>query len=314
MQASMFNVRVPLDQAGQGDDVFLMNTFTDAQLIVSRDVAALLDRLGSDAVTLKPEEREALATLSEQGFIVDDRESERRHIEQFFRDFRESTDQLRVTVLTTLQCNFACDYCFQGDHGDYNKIRREDDAGDGRARGRVDGGAARRAEAGELRADALWRRAAAQPAGGVLPGRTALESSQARGVRMVVNVITNGLLLTPDVVDRLAPFGLNAVKVTLDGDHDTHNRMRPLRGGQGTFDKIIENVRRVAGKVPHLHRRQLRRDLGRQLSRAARFPARAGVRRQAGPGRVQADHPRAEAAAAQGPHPAHRRRHREASR
>ena len=25
--------------------------------------------------------------------------------------------------------------------------------------------------------------------------------------------------------------------------------MRPLRGGQGTFDKIIENVRKVAGKV-----------------------------------------------------------------
>ena len=26
-----------------------------------------------------------------------------------------------MTVLTTLQCNFACDYCIQGDHGDYNK-------------------------------------------------------------------------------------------------------------------------------------------------------------------------------------------------
>ena len=24
-------------------------------------------------------------------------------------------------MLTTLQCNFACDYCIQGDHGDYNK-------------------------------------------------------------------------------------------------------------------------------------------------------------------------------------------------
>ncbi len=26
-----------------------------------------------------------------------------------------------MTVLTTLQCNFACDYCIQGDHGEYNK-------------------------------------------------------------------------------------------------------------------------------------------------------------------------------------------------
>ncbi|MEX2661929.1 MAG: SPASM domain-containing protein, partial [Vicinamibacterales bacterium] len=65
---------------------------------------------------------------------------------------------------------------------------------------------------------------------------------------MQINVITNGLLLTPEVVDRLAPCGLNVVKITLDGDRDTHNRMRPLRGGQGTFDKIIGNIRKVAGR------------------------------------------------------------------
>ena len=74
-------------------------------------------------------------------------------------------------------------------------------------------------------------------------------ASQARGVTMQINVITNGLLLTPEVVDRLLPFGLKGVKITLDGDRDTHNRMRPLRGGQGTFDKIIANVRKVSPKV-----------------------------------------------------------------
>ena len=41
MQPSMFNLRVPLPAR---DEVFLMNTLTDAQLVVSRDVAALLDR------------------------------------------------------------------------------------------------------------------------------------------------------------------------------------------------------------------------------------------------------------------------------
>ena len=48
-----------------------------------------------------------------------------------------------------------------------------------------------------------------------------------------------------DRLTALAPLG---VKVTLDGDRDTHNRMRPLRGGQGTFDKILKNVRAVADR------------------------------------------------------------------
>ena len=72
----------------------------------------------------------------------------------------------------------------------------------------------------------------------------------ARGIPQVVNVITNGLLLTPEIVERLLPVGLNGIKITLDGDREAHDRMRPLRGRQGTFDRIIENVRRVAPLVP----------------------------------------------------------------
>src|SRR5205085_5347487 len=73
--------------------------------------------------------------------------------------------------------------------------------------------------------------------------------ARARGVKLLLNIITNGLLLTPEVVDRLLPYGLNGVKITLDGDRETHDRMRPLRGRQGTFDRIVENMRRVAPKV-----------------------------------------------------------------
>src|SRR5882672_1177827 len=60
MQPSMFNLRVPLPAR---DEVFLMNTLTDAQFVVSSDVAALLDRLPTDesAGPLGNEEREALA-------------------------------------------------------------------------------------------------------------------------------------------------------------------------------------------------------------------------------------------------------------
>ena len=46
---------------------------------------------------------------------------ERESLDRFFTTFREDTSQLRLTVLTTLQCNFACGYCIQGDHGDHNR-------------------------------------------------------------------------------------------------------------------------------------------------------------------------------------------------
>src|SRR5687768_12095571 len=247
MQPSMFNVRVPLEER---DEVFLMNTFTDAQLIVSREVSDLLDRLGAGPLPppLTAEQREALATLTENGFIVESRERDRQNIRDYFHTVRENQDQLRVTVLTTLQCNFACGYCFQGDHGDYNKHA---------AKMTLDT-AERVAKWADERLDALAPESFVLTFFGGEPllnlpvvyflAERMWTSCQARGVRMLVNVITNGLLLTPEVVDRLAPFGLNGVKVTLDGDRDMHNRMRPLRGGQGTFDKIINNIRLVAGK------------------------------------------------------------------
>ena len=248
MQPSMFNVRVALEDR---NEVFLMNTFTDAQLIVSREVSDLLDRVGTEAAwpaVLDDEKREALSTLTDNGFIVESREIDNRNVEDFFRDVRESTDQLRVTVLTTLQCNFACDYCIQGDHGDYNKSAAKMSLET----------AARVAAWSEDRLDVLTPESFVLTFFGGEPllnlpvvydlAERMWTACDKRGVRMLINVITNGLLLSPDVVDRLTPFGLNGVKITLDGDRDAHNRMRPLRGGQGTFDKIVQNIRLVAHK------------------------------------------------------------------
>jgi uncharacterized protein len=247
MQPSMFNLRVPL---AARDDIFLMNTLTDAQLVVSSDVVALLDRIGRDEFSepASSEERQALGLLRDNGFLVENRAADRQALDRYLSEVKNDSSELHITLLTTLQCNFACDYCFQGDHGDYNthadKMSLET--------------AQKVAVWFERELDRLRpERFVLTFFGGEpllnLPvmymlAERARRAADARGVRLVTNIITNGLLLTPDVVDRMLPFGLNGVKITLDGDKDTHNRMRPLRGGQGTFDRIVENIRAVADR------------------------------------------------------------------
>jgi uncharacterized protein len=248
MLPSMFNLRVPLEAR---DDVFLMNTLTDAQLVVSRDVVDLLDRAGRDELAgadPSAEEREALDLLWENGFLVADRADDRQALDRYLTGVKADTSELNITLLTTLQCNFACDYCFQGDHGDYNthadKMSLET--------------AARVGDWFERELDRVRPQKFVLTFFGGEPllnlpvmytlAERAWRAAQSRGLQIFVNIITNGLLLTPEVVDRMLPFGLNGVKITLDGDRDTHNRMRPLRGGQGTFDRIVENIRQVADR------------------------------------------------------------------
>src|SRR4029077_7835716 len=117
MESSIFNLRVPLPER---DEVFLMNTITDAQVVVSSDVADLLDS-AADRRPMSAAERDALEVLTEHGFLVESRSADRQRLDDYLTGIKSSTAELNVTVLTTLQCNFACDYCFQGDHGDYNK-------------------------------------------------------------------------------------------------------------------------------------------------------------------------------------------------
>jgi uncharacterized protein len=247
MQPSIFNVQVPLPDR---DEVFLMNTFTDAQLIVSPDVPALLDRVARGDASFTGEERATLRTLAENGFVVESREAERDDLREYFRNVREDTEQVKVTVLTTLQCNFACDYCFQGDHGDHNLFAQKMTIAE----------AARATRWIEARLDAVRPKQFVLTLFGGEPllnlpvayylAESCHAACRARGIEQRITIITNGLLLTEEVVDRLLPYGLAGVKVTLDGDRDTHNRMRPLRGRQGTFDRIVENMRRVAPRVP----------------------------------------------------------------
>lgn len=59
---------------------------------------------------------------------------------------------------------------------------------------------------------------------------------------------TNGYLLTPGSYDKLTKYNVLHYQITLDGFAEVHDKTRPLVNGNGTWDKIIENLKYINSK------------------------------------------------------------------
>ncbi len=65
-------------------------------------------------------------------------------------------------------------------------------------------------------------------------------------------LITNGTLLTRDVVELLSRYEVSMVQVTLDGPRTVHNSRRPLIGNRGSYDLIMSNLEKSVDVIPLL--------------------------------------------------------------
>ena len=45
---------------------------------------------------------------------------------------------------------------------------------------------------------------------------------------------TNGYLLTPNIIDQIFSVGLTNFQITVDGDEESHNKLRVLKNGNPT--------------------------------------------------------------------------------
>ena len=193
------------------------------------------------------EDDDAIADeLAAQGFLVEDR----AHDDRRLRDHLSSValhepGVMSITLLPTLACNLACTYCFQKGSPAYNTMSREteeqtiefilrkvDQAGSRELRMEYFGGEPL------ARKDVVLRTA-----------EILSRSMAARGGVFSWHIITNGVNLDRPFVEAMNRFGAGGIKVTLDGDKETHDKTRVYRSGKGSFDVIFENLVAVADHV-----------------------------------------------------------------
>jgi len=173
--------------------------------------------------------------LAAGGYVVEDQVDE-LDVLKYRRDAsRFSNNQLALTIMPTTRCNFSCYYCYQ------DRSQTIDMSEDTKRR-LIEFIRPKLAEVRRL--VVVWF--GGEP---LLAAETIARLSEVligdcrdRAVEYSSHVVTNGYNLTPSMVTALKGVGVNRIQVTLDGPAEVHDKRRPLRGGEPTFETIVANL------------------------------------------------------------------------
>jgi uncharacterized protein len=246
VRLSQFTVFVP-DFPSDGKHV-VYNTFNQATAVIGERAKSVLNSLVTShqsPVARGDDEKKYIDTFTGLGFVVGDSVDEGKEFRDWYEKSRYSKSTMRATILTTYDCNFACEYCVE--EGVKNPVKMDQE----HCQATVDWLIKRvdKYQSDDIRLQFYG----GEPLMNVLPihyvASEINDYSERNGTSFSFTITTNGSLLNAELVDRLIPLGLESIKVTLDGDKEAHNSKRPFRSGKGSFDVIIENILQVADRV-----------------------------------------------------------------
>ncbi|WP_230427349.1 radical SAM/SPASM domain-containing protein [Collimonas humicola] len=143
-----------------------------------------------------------------------------------------------LSLAIAQKCNLGCTYCYaqQGEFGGKAKNMELETA-----RQAVDLLLAKAAPGAKVNLAFMGGEPLANRQALRAVTRYAQEQAGQRAVDCRFSITTNGSLLQADDADFFEEHGF-AVTVSLDGPAEQHNRLRPFKGGKGSFDQIIERV------------------------------------------------------------------------
>lgn len=214
----------------QSEDAYVVfNTYSKALVVLS---SAEFEQFNAQHF----DDAQMVRELADNGILVDETFDEIGFMTYCHNMTKFSKGSLHLVLATTMDCNFACPYCYEN--------RRK-----GKMSIAVQDAIVQFIEAninnGVHKLDVTWY------GGEPLLYPDIVESLAARirsladrsGCELTMYMVTNGYLFTPDLVELIDRIGVVKVQITLDGLKEHHDSRRHLRDGRGTFDKIIENLR-----------------------------------------------------------------------
>jgi uncharacterized protein len=228
MRYSRYNI---FSKIRDSENYFIVNLLSgNADILDSNDAEKIEALQKGEGINSK----KFLGELVEKGYIADESEEKREYRRKYldFIDSRER-DEVQIFFVTNYSCNFACSYCYQDQYNNpVNELNKDV-------------------------IDSFFNYVKKEFASRkkyitVFGGEPLLNSSKQKDlIEYIINrsveadlslcFVTNGYYLE-EYIPVLCKGKIREVQVTLDGTESVHNNRRFLKGGGGTFDKIVKGI------------------------------------------------------------------------
>lgn len=235
---SQFNI---VNEIEQGVYSFY-NTKNRKHLIIKPENEKCSSDYFSDGNSISKLSNSLREKLIQDEFIIHQHSNELKELEKInIQDKNRNYNGLFLTILPTLKCNFRCSYCFENSKakGTMNKKTKNNliqfiefkllTGIQGKVQVKWFGGEPLLAKNSMLELSEKIKKMA------VL-----------FGVDYQASLVTNGFLLDKLTKGEIEELHLSNIQVTLDGPEEIHNKRRPAKNGDNSFEQILKNIEKTA--------------------------------------------------------------------
>jgi uncharacterized protein len=228
MRYSRYNI---FSKIRNSENYFIVNLLSGNADVLSPGEAEQLELVRNGGAVSDPR---FLEELAEKGYFIDEEEEQAAYRTKYldFIDAREK-EEIQLFFIINYSCNFSCSYCYQDQYSNqgaeldhsvidafFNYVRKEFSS--------------RKKYVTVFGGEPLLNSSRQKSNIEYIIAKSAEEDQR-------LCFVTNGYTLE-EYIPVLKKGKIREIQVTLDGTADVHNKRRYLRGGGGTFDRIVKGI------------------------------------------------------------------------
>ncbi|MDU7535568.1 MAG: radical SAM protein [Peptostreptococcaceae bacterium] len=215
----------------------LFNTFNGSIFRIDSETKEKIESNNILALSEK-----VLLDYKSTGIILEDTIDEKNIFEYFHNKAKFDNDLLSITLLLTQACNLSCTYCFEGDNLE-NKISLNEEYWEKIYKFLINQAEVRKSKTIHI---VLF---GGEPLLNFKRNKEWLnkikEFCDKTNRNFSTSIITNGTLITDEILDILVEYNCNMIQITLDGIKEIHDTRRIYKNGKGSFEEVLKGIKIV---------------------------------------------------------------------